>query len=216
MRLAVHLGSFNCPCRLGSEDIGPFVAIVFRSIAVALLGAVLGLFMTWLSIERGHGFGAVMAGPWTGWPNAGTQRADPYARAAIARTGQVPLDLAEGLTFIARTDSAGAVLSSSCHYTIRPPVPIARFWSVTVSTPDGKLQDPAAIRNGITSSEIYRRGAGSFAIEVAAGVQPGNWLPVKSGEPFVLVLRLYDSPVSAAARALQASDLPSIEKKECR
>ena len=192
------------------------MAIFFKSIIVAIAGAVLGLLLTWLSIERGHGFGAVRAGPWIGWPKAGTGRADPYARAAMARTGQVPLDLAEGLTFIARSDSSGARLDPACSYAIRPPVPIARYWSLTVSTPEGQQQRYDAIRRGMTSSEIFRRGPNGFTIMVASAVKPGNWLPIMPGEPFVLVLRLYDTPVSAAASALGAQDLPRIERKDCR
>ncbi|MGE3247693.1 MAG: DUF1214 domain-containing protein [Beijerinckiaceae bacterium] len=187
----------------------------FKSLFVALAGTALGLLATWFSIEQGQGFGAVQAGPWIGWPRAGTQEADPYARAAMSRTGEVPLGLAEGLSFLARADSAGEPLQSGCAYTIRPPMPVARYWSLSVSSPEGQPLNSNFGRSGLTSSEIYRTGAGTFSISVSSRVQPGNWLPVPERQPFVLMLRLYDTPISAAASALRASDMPGIDKGAC-
>ena len=191
------------------------MANFIKSVIVALTGVMLGLAATWLSIEKGHGFGAVRAGPWIGWPRAGSPSADPYARAAISRTGEVPLSLAEGLSFQAHEDSAGQPLQRNCVYTIEPPIPVARYWSLSVSTPDGAALSNDFDRSGITSSEIIRSGSGTFKIVMAQGVQPGNWLPLDSTGPFVLVLRLYDTPVSAATSALRASDMPAIKRGAC-
>jgi hypothetical protein len=82
---------------------------------IAALGLWLGLAATYYSVERGHDlgfgtglvFGAVKAGPWSGWPKTGTREADPYARALFARNGETPLGVTEGLGFIARSDSDG-------------------------------------------------------------------------------------------------------------
>ena len=42
-------------------------------------------------------FGRVRVGPWTAWPQSGSREADPYMRAIIARRGDLPLGLGEGL-----------------------------------------------------------------------------------------------------------------------
>ena len=194
---------------------GEVVANFIKSLVVALAGIGLGLLATWLSIEKGRGFGAVHAGPWIGWPRAGTPNADPYARAAMSRTGEVPLGLAEGLTFLARKDSAGEQLQGSCHYTIAPPVPPARYWTLSLATPEGKAISTDFSRTGLTSSEIVRSSANKFTISVSATVEPGNWLPAITRKPFVLVLRLYDTPASAAANALKAGDMPKITRGAC-
>ncbi len=191
------------------------MAVFFKSIAVAVLGAALGLLLTWLSIEQGRGFGAVRAGPWIGWPKAGTPDADPYAKAAMSRTGEVPLDLAEGLTFTARQDSSGSALNPACTYVIRPPMPVARFWTISVMPPSGRTVKAGDLRQGMTSSEIYRTGSAEFSITISSIASPGNWLPIKPDAPLVLMLRLYDSPVTAAATALNADDWPKIERGAC-
>ena len=42
-----------------------------KILIVTLVGIGLGLAMTFFAVERGMGFGAVKAGPWTGWPRSG-------------------------------------------------------------------------------------------------------------------------------------------------
>lgn len=191
------------------------MANFFKSLIVALTGVALGLLATWYSIDEGQGFGAVRAGPWIGWPRAGTPAADPYARAAISRTGEVPLGAAEGLAFLARIDSAGRPLQKQCVYTITPPVPVARYWTLSITSPEGESQNNDFGRSSITSSEIIRTGRGAFSIILARQVQPGNWLPMSATGAFVLVLRLYDTPVSSAASTLKDSDMPQIKRGAC-
>ena len=107
---------------------------ILKLIVIATAGVALGLAATFVSVERsqnlGQGaglwFGAVKAGPWTGWPKTGTRDADPYARAFFARTGETPLGITEGLSFIARQDSRGAWLEPRCDYLVSGAVPPAR------------------------------------------------------------------------------------------
>lgn len=191
------------------------MAIFFKAVLVAIVGVALGLLATWLSIDEGRGFGAVRAGPWIGWPRAGTAAADPYAKAAMSRTGEIPLGLAEGLSFIARTDSQNRPLQKNCTYTIKPPVPVARYWAISLATPEGQVTNNDFGRTGLTSSEIVRTGSNQFSITISTDVQSGNWLPINGKNDFVLVLRLYDTPVSAAASTLRAADMPGIFRGTC-
>ena len=186
-----------------------------KALVCACAGVALGLAATFFSVESGFGFGAVKAGPWTAWPRSGAPEADPYARAALARSGELPLGLSVGLSFFARADSAGALLSGRCSYEISGVLPAARFWTLTAAGPRGYLVANSAGRYGFTSGEILRRAGGAFVITAAPTVQPGNWLPLGSPERFVLVLRLYDTPVSATASALSAVSLPVIRQTGC-
>lgn len=186
-----------------------------KTLLTAAVGTALGLAATYYCVERGFGFGAVRAGPWTAWPRGGSPDADPYARASLARSGELPLGLAEGLTFFAASDSAGAPLSGACVYTVSGPVPPARFWTLGPATKDGALIANSAGRYGFTSAEILRAAGGGFSVTLSRAVQPGNWQPLGAADGFVLTLRLYDTPVSATAAALSAAAMPDITGSGC-
>jgi hypothetical protein len=188
---------------------------LLKMILTVLAGIALGLAATFFTIERGLGFGAVRAGPWTGWPKTGAKDADPYARAVLARTGELPLGTAEGLTFVAKGEGQARLFDPRCDYKVHDPVPQARFWTLTASKPDGRLIPNAAKRYGFTSAEIVRATDGSFEIAVSPEVQPGNWLPVASDEPFILVLRLFDTAMSASTTQLGRADMPRITRERC-
>jgi len=190
--------------------------LLLKVITVALTGAIAGLGATWFAVERGHGFGAVEAGPWTAWPDASAPNADPYAVAALSRTGEAPLGAAEGLTFIARGDSSGALLSPACSYVLRSPMPTARYWTLTMLTPQGRPLPDAGERQGVTSREVVRSEDGRFEIAISRDPQPGNWAPVTTRQQFILLLRLYDTPLTASAGSITADVMPSIERGMCR
>ena len=186
-------------------------------IVIAAAGVALGLLATLLSVERsqdlglgaGLWFGAIKAGPWTGWPRSGT-------RALFARNGETPLGITEGLSFIARHDSKGASLESRCDYAVTGPVPAARYWTMSALSPDGHVLAASSDRHGFTSSELLRKVDGDFEIRIAASARPGNWLQVVDGEPFLLMLRLYDTSLSANAFSVTERTMPSIVREACR
>ncbi len=180
-----------------------------------ILGVALGLTVTLETVSGGPEFGAVQAGAWTGWPKEGAADVDPYTRAQRARSGDTPLGLTEGLTFVASADDSGTRFDSRCDYIVRGAVPPTRFWTLIATSPTGALLDTSTRRYEFTSSEIIRDDKGAFAIAVAGTARPGNWLPVVRGEPFRLVLRLYDTPASASAFTLDASQMPSIRRGAC-
>ena len=88
--------------------------------------------------------------------------------------------------------------------------PQARFWTLTLYDPQGRLIGNAIDRQGFTSQEIVRNADGSFDIVVAPRARPGNWLPTNGVDSYVLVLRLYDSPVGVATRAAREAPMPAI------
>ena len=191
------------------------MAQLLKMILTVVAGIALGLAATFFTVERGLGFGAVRAGPWTGWPKTGAKDADPYARAVLSRSGEVPLGIAEGLTFIARGLQPGTPFDPRCDYVVQDPVPPARYWSLTAMRPDGRLIANAAKRYGFTSAEILRNLEGGFEITISPEVQPGNWLPVAPDEPFILALRLFDTSVSASTTQIGRADMPRITKGRC-
>jgi hypothetical protein len=179
------------------------------------VAAVVGLGTTLLALSHGMAFGAFTIGAWTAWPRTGTADIDPYARAVLARTGELPMGSGDGIAFLAKTDDNGAPLDGRCDVIVSGLTPQARFWTITLYDPEGRLIGNSLNRQGFTSQEIVRKTDGSFEIAVAPRARSGNWLPSGGVERYVLVLRLYDSPVSLASRTGRETHLPVVERKAC-
>jgi hypothetical protein len=186
------------------------VRLLLGSLFALAVAALVGLGATWLALTRGTAFGAVTIGAWTSFPKSGTRDVDPYSRAAIARSGELPVGSGDGVAFIARADDDGRSLDGRCEVRISGTTPQARFWTLTLYDPRGRLIGNAIDRQGFTSQEIVRNADGSFDIAVAPRTRAGNWLPTNGVERYVLVLRLYDSPVGVATRAAREAPMPSI------
>ncbi len=184
-------------------------------ILALVVAAIVGLGATWLTLSRGTAFGAVTLGPWTAWPRTGTRSIDPYARASIARTGELPIGSGDGVAFLARTDDSGRALDGRCDVLISGATPQARYWTLTLYDPEGRLVANTVERPGFTSQEVVRRAEGSFDIVVAPRARAGNWLPTGGVDSYILMLRLYDSPVGVATRAAREAPMPSIIVKSC-
>ena len=93
--------------------------------------------------------------------------------------------------------------------------PAARYWTLTLYDPVGRLVANTIERHDFTSEEIVRNLDGSFAINVAPYARPGNWLPTGGIERFVLVWRLYDTPIGVAMRATKEGPMPAIALRSC-
>jgi hypothetical protein len=192
------------------------LAWIGRILAVCIGGGLLGLLLTFLAIERGTGVGTVEAGPWTYRPSIGTTEIDPYARAMLARSGELPQGNAEGLSFSARRDSSGAPFDPACDYIVTGNAPRARYWTLSLQSAEGDLVANPAGRYGFTSAEILRSADGGFAIIVSRQARPGNWLPTGNAARFALVLRLYDTELDTRSEPLDAAAMPEITKVRCR
>jgi hypothetical protein len=180
-----------------------------------IVAAVVGLGATWATLTRGAAYGGVSIGAWTAWPKNGTPGIDPYARAMVARTGELPVGSGDGVAFYANTDDAGQVLDGRCDVLLNGITPQARFWTITLYDPEGRLVANSAQRQGFTSQEIIRKADGSFDIVVGPRARPGNWLPTGGVERYVLLLRLYDTPVGMATRSGREAPMPAISKGAC-
>ena len=179
------------------------------------VAAVFGLGLTQFALTRGTAFGAITIGAWTAWPKTGTAEIDPYARAAIARSGELPIGSGDGVAFFTSSDDSGRALDGRCVVTLSGVTPAARFWTLTLYDPDGRLVPNAADRYGFTSQEIARNADGSFEILIASRARPGNWLPTGGIDRYVVVLRLYDTPVGVATRTAKDAPMPAVTQGSC-
>jgi hypothetical protein len=189
--------------------------LLFGSFFTFVLAAIIGLGMTWLTLTHGIAFGSLTIGAWTAWPKNGSQDIDPYAHATISRSGELPIGIGDGVAFYARTDDAGKNLDGRCAFTVSGMTPPARYWTVTLYDPTGRLVANTIDRHGFTSEEVVRDAEGRFTISVAPLARPGNWLPTGGIERFVLAWRLYDTPIGVATTTMTEGPMPAVERKGC-
>ncbi len=191
------------------------MTIFVKASVACAIGLALGLWTSLEILEGGAPFGVVDIGAWSVAAKAGSLDADPYTRAGLERSGEIPLALGEGLQLVARVDDAGRALDPHCAYRVASHTPAARYWTLSLVDSEGYPVENAAGRYGFRSSEILRDANGAFSIFVSAKAHAGNWLPIGAPQPFALVLRLYDSPLSATAGGIDKSAAPSIAREGC-
>jgi hypothetical protein len=189
--------------------------LLFGSCFTFLIAAIIGLGATWFTLTRGVAFGSLTVGAWTAWPKSGSVDIDPYARAAVARSGALPLGTGDGVAFYARTDDSGSTFDGRCDFVVSGMTPAARYWTLTLYDTAGRLVANTIDRHGFTSAEILRDINGRFAITVGPRARPGNWLPSSGAERFVLVWRLYDTPIGVASQINKEGPMPAIVRKGC-
>lgn len=189
--------------------------LIFFSLLALMLATVVGVGSTWLTATRGTDFGTLTIGPWTARPKTGTADADPYSRATIVRSGELPIGTGDGIAFTATTDDQNKPLDGRCDVAVRGVTPAARFWTLTLYDSKGKLVANPLERYGFTSQEVVRGSDGTFEIRIASRSRAGNWLPTGGLDRYVLMLRLYDTPVGVATRTQRDAPMPAIVTTGC-
>ena len=188
--------------------------ILITLLALALATAV-GLGSTYLTSTRGTELGTLTIGAWTARPRIGTTDIDPYSRATITRNGELPIGTGDGISFTARADDKKKPLDGRCDVVVSGVTPAARFWTLTLYDNKGHLVANSLQRYGFTSEEIVRSADGGFEIHIASRARAGNWLPTGGIERYLLMLRLYDTPVGVATRTKRDAPMPQIATVGC-
>ena len=189
--------------------------LILITLTALLLATVVGLGATWMTTTRGTDIGALTIGSWTARPRTGTADVDPYSRATIVRNGELPIGTGDGVAFTATSDDKKKLLDGRCDVVVSGVTPAARFWTLTLYDTKGRLVPNGLQRYGFTSQEIVRGVDGAFEIRIASRARAGNWLPTSALERYVLMLRLYDTPVGIATRTQRDAPMPSISTVSC-
>ena len=189
--------------------------LLLGSIFCFALAAAIGLGATWFAVNNGIAIGGLHIGAWTAWPKSGTVDIDPYSRATVSRTGALPVGLGDGVAFIARADDNKRPLDGRCDITLTGTTPQARFFTITLYDLEGRLISNALNRSGFTSQELLRNGDGTFQLSIGPRARAGNWLPTGGAESYIMILRLYDTPVGIQTRAGRETPMPSVTTGRC-
>jgi hypothetical protein len=183
------------------------------ALGIAVAG---GYALTDVALGRADQFSRQDVGAWNFWPQAGSMQADPYLRAITARRAILPMGLGEGIGLVAQHDSTGAPLVSRCDYLLTGRMPSARALTISAYGLDGRPFQTGSGRTALNGDELLRQEDGAFSVAVSAEPAAGNWLPLAANMPFVLVLRLYDTPLGANAAALTEPSVPAVTQVRCR
>lgn len=179
------------------------------------VAASVGLGSTLYALHEGTPFGSFSVGPWTAWPRSGTADIDPYARALVARSGELPMGAGDGIAFFATKDDDGTALDGRCDVVVAGVTPQARYWTLTLYDTNGYLIGNSLKRHGFTSQEVIRKSDGAIDISVAPRARAGNWLPTGGAERYMLVMRFYDSPIGVASSTGRETPMPSVKVRSC-
>ncbi|TGQ46808.1 DUF1214 domain-containing protein [Mesorhizobium sp. M00.F.Ca.ET.216.01.1.1] len=167
------------------------------------------------ALEAQDGVGAIRIGQWTAFPDIGTQAADPYSKARVAREGVLALGQAEGLSFIAERDAGGQQLKRQCAYKIEGGFPTARFWTLYAADQSlGVVNTGKSRLAALQSYQVLRQPDDSVSISVGNRPAPGNWLLTDGFGRMYFVLTFYDTPI-ASSTGLSDVTLPRIVKVGC-
>ena len=121
--------------------------------------------------------------------------ADPYTRAALERSGEIPLAVGEGLQFIARADDSGAALESALRLSRRPHDAARPLLDLEPHRPAGLSgrKSDRALRISIERNSARRRRRLRHR-GLRASAMPAIGCRSARKDRFALALRLYDSP----------------------
>lgn len=153
-------------------------------------------------------------GPWQYNVLTGSNDADIYTRAAIARVGLLALEKSESIYFLAFRDNNGERLLDTCAYRLSGNLFASRWWSITLYAEDNFLLPNETNIHSVASASLKLDMGTQFTLDIGPQPTDGNWLPNANAGKFNLMLRLYD-PDASIYNAMNTATLPVIKKMDC-
>lgn len=174
---------------------------VIRVIVAIIFGANLGaLTALWFGgmISSGPRIGnAIDVDGWSSDWSIGSENANPYVRARVARNGLMGLRKEEAVYFLKTEDDDGETLTEACTYRVSGDTYPARWWSITLYDAENRLPMNEDGRLSYDQTQAARESDGqtqTWAFQVSANAPETEgtpWVSSKSGGNFDLTLRLY-------------------------
>ncbi|MEL6860682.1 MAG: DUF1214 domain-containing protein [Pseudomonadota bacterium] len=197
--------------------------ILIRLIVALIFGANLGaLTALWFGglISGGPTIGnAIDIDGWRSDWSIGSENANPYVRARVARNGLMGLRKEEAVYFIKTEDDAGERLSEACTYRVSGDTYPAEWWSITLY--DGENYLPKNIDQRLSYDQtaadaLYGGGAWNFLVTPTAPSDPeAPWVSSQAGGAFDLMLRLYQPSDALLEAPTTTLFPPRVERVSC-
>ena len=198
--------------------------MLVRLIVAVIFGANFGaLTALWFGgmISGGPSIGkAIDIDNWHSDWSIGSENANPYVRARVARNGLLGLRKEEAVYFLKTVDESGEPLSEACTYRISGGVLPAGWWSITLYDSDSRLpmnQDAHLSFDQSQADQLTDRDATAWAFQVSATAPTAGtaWVSSKAGGMFDLTLRPYQPDQALLDRPIAALTPPRIERLSC-
>ncbi|MEM6586371.1 MAG: DUF1214 domain-containing protein, partial [Pseudomonadota bacterium] len=158
----------------------------------------------------------------TGWRSefaSGSEAADPYTRARVARHGLLALAKSEAVYFTRTTDDEGRSLTEECAYRLTVGELPAGWWSVTLYNGESYLPDNTDEALSVNATQARGDGAsnGDFTATIAPQrPEQGAWISSRNAGGFDLTLRLYMPDQALLDNPQGTLKTPSVERVACR
>jgi hypothetical protein len=191
---------------------GVYLAAVILGLGLGL-GSALWLAGLWPARST-MAFGNVDVGGWRSDFAVGSEAADPYTRARVARHGLLALAKTEAVYFTRSVDDSGEPLREACTYRLAGGAMPAGWWSVTLY--DNQSMLPANTDEAL-SIDASSAGTGAWSAIIAPQRPQGGeaWISSRSAGNFDLTLRLYMPTTALLAQPNAALDPPTVERMDC-
>lgn len=184
-----------------------------KMIFYALLGIAIGISSAYLLLSISPDFLWIQNGVWRTSLVAGSEQADPYTRAIVAKNYLYILNRSEAIYFIAESDGERE-LKRNCDYKIVGKDLPSRWWSITIYGEDNFLIPNEHNIYSITSANVLKEGD-HWQIHVSRDPKGKNWIPLRGEGKFYITLRLYN-PEKDVYEKIKEIELPSIIREGCR
>jgi len=196
---------------------------LIRWLSTFLLAGIVGigsaLWMTgWTPLAPVVGISAIEINHWTSDPAIGSESANPYIRAYIARRGLLGLRREEATYYLRNVDDSAQPLREDCAYVVEGVVPDSRWWSVTLYASDNYLaqNDDDAHSIDRTRAVIGSDGKWRATIQATDPADGSFWVSSRNAGNFDLILRLYNASDDVLETPQTALVTPDIVTLGCR
>jgi hypothetical protein len=193
---------------------------IVSALAGLILGAGLGVGSALLAAGIiGPGMrlgGAINVDGWTSDWTIGSEAANPWTRARVARHGLLALSKDEAVYFTRNTDDSGDRLHEACTYRVTGGDLPAQWWSITLYDATSYL--PRNTDNALSFDLTDAAAAGNpgdWTFKVSPLPAHSEWVSSRDAGQFDLTLRLYKPAQALIENPAAALSAPRIEKLGC-
>ncbi|MEM1390717.1 MAG: DUF1214 domain-containing protein [Pseudomonadota bacterium] len=186
----------------------------------AILGTVSALMMAGLLPIGPQLGGRVEVNGWTSDWSIGSETANPYVRARVARHGLLALRKEEAVYFTRTKDDEGQSLQENCTYAVSGGELPAQWWSITLYDSGSRLpmNEDEALSFDATKAvdDTASLKEWSFTVASSRPLESGeNWVSSLGGGQFDLMLRLYRPSLSLLSEPEATLRPPSVQRLSC-